>query len=57
MAYYNPLAHLLALVRAPLLGDAPTSIDWSWSFTTLFIATAAAIAALALYRKRVIFWL
>jgi ABC-type polysaccharide/polyol phosphate export permease len=57
MAYYNPLAHLLAIVRAPLLGHSPNPSDWSWSFATFFVSLAAAMVVLALYRKRVIFWL
>lgn len=57
MAYYNPLAHLLAIVRAPLLGHAPNPSDWSWSFGAFFVSLGAAIVVLALYRKRVIFWL
>jgi ABC-type polysaccharide/polyol phosphate export permease len=57
MAYYNPLAHLLAVVRAPLLGHAPLPSDWSWAFGTFVVSLAAAFVVLALYRKRVIFWL
>jgi ABC-2 type transport system permease protein/lipopolysaccharide transport system permease protein len=57
MAQYNPFAHLLAIVREPLLGHAPSMNDWTWAISTLIISTVAAIAVLSLYRKRVIFWL
>jgi ABC-2 type transport system permease protein/lipopolysaccharide transport system permease protein len=57
MVMYNPFAHLLAIVRDPLIGQAPSMNDWSWSISTLIASTIAAIVVLALYRKRVIFWL
>jgi ABC-2 type transport system permease protein/lipopolysaccharide transport system permease protein len=57
MVMYNPFAHLLAIVREPLIGHAPTASDWTWAIAILFASTATAIAVLALYRKRVIFWL
>lgn len=57
LAHYNPLAHLVALVREPLLGRAPHPADWSWSIGTLFVSFALAVIVLAAYRKRVIFWL
>jgi ABC-type polysaccharide/polyol phosphate export permease len=57
MAEYNPLAHLLAIVREPLLGHAPSMNDWIWSIGAFLVSTAAAILVLALYRKRVVFWI
>jgi ABC-type polysaccharide/polyol phosphate export permease len=57
MAEYNPFAHLLAIVREPLLGHAPSMSDWSWSICTFMVSAAAAIIVLALYRKRVVFWI
>jgi ABC-type polysaccharide/polyol phosphate export permease len=54
---YNPLAHELELIRQPLLGHAPTAANWIWSFGLMGILVVVAIIALALYRKRVVFWL
>ena len=54
---YNPLAHLLEIVREPLLGRAPAPVHWVWSIATLGAVATLAILLLALYRKRVVFWL
>ena len=53
----NPLAHLLELVREPLLGRAPTALDWDWGFGILIVQAVLAWLVLALFRKRVVFWL
>lgn len=54
---YNPFAHMIALVREPLLGGAPTLNDWlvvlaiaafGWIGTFLFFAR---------FRARVVYWL
>ncbi len=53
----NPLAHMLALVRAPLLGAMPEPLDWAvtvgvaaggWIFAFLFFAR---------FRARIPYWL
>jgi ABC-type polysaccharide/polyol phosphate export permease len=54
---YNPFTHLVALIRQPLLGHAPSMADWSWGLgwtAGAFVLTYVLIAA---FRKRVIFWL
>ena len=57
LAKYNPMAHLLGIVRDPLLGIYPPRQDWEWSIATMVVAALAATAMLALFRKRVVFWL
>ncbi len=57
MIKYNPFAHLLAIVREPLLGRAPAPQDWTWSLATLLVSLVAAVVVLALFRKRAVFWL
>ncbi len=57
LAKYNPMAHLVGLVRDPLLGIAPPRQDWEWSIATLVVAAAIAVVMLSLFRKRVVFWL
>lgn len=53
----NPFTHVVALARAPLLGEAPTLTDWlvvaalaivGWAFTILFFAR---------FRARIVYWL
>jgi ABC-type polysaccharide/polyol phosphate export permease len=57
LADYNPFAHMLALVREPLLGGTPTTNDWlvvlalsaaGWAFTFAFFAR---------FRARIVYWL
>jgi ABC-type polysaccharide/polyol phosphate export permease len=54
---YNPLAHLLELVRGPLLGHAPRLLDWEWGFGMLGVQLVIVIVMLMLFRKRVVFWI
>ena len=53
----NPFTHVIALARAPLLGEAPTPTNWlvvaglavaGWAFTILFFAR---------FRARIVYWL
>ena len=53
----NPFAHLLELVRQPLLGKAPDLIHWEWGLGMMVVLSVVAVTLLALYRKRVVFWL
>jgi ABC-type polysaccharide/polyol phosphate export permease len=54
---YNPLAHLLEIVRQPLLGH-PAPLQYLSGSLIIFACSAvAAIVSLMLYRRRVVFWL
>ena len=53
----NPFAHLLELVRQPLLGRAPALLHFEWGFGLMVLLTGVVITMLTLYRKRVVFWL
>ena len=53
----NPFAHLLELVRQPLLGRQPTLLHFEWGLGLMAVLAAVVITMLALYRKRVVFWL
>ncbi len=54
---YNPFAHLLELVRGPLLGRAPLLVNWEWGFGLLAVQALIVIVMLTLFRKRVVFWI
>jgi ABC-type polysaccharide/polyol phosphate export permease len=54
---FNPLAHLFEIVRAPLLGAAPSA--FSWAVSSLLAALGLVLAAV-LYRRahaRIPFWI
>jgi ABC-type polysaccharide/polyol phosphate export permease len=53
----NPFAHLLELIRQPVLGHVPSLIHWEWGIGLMFVLGAIAVTMLTLYRKRIVFWL
>ncbi len=53
----NPLAHQVELLRAPLMGHAPALADWIWTLGTAGVLALIALILLAMFRKRVVFWL
>lgn len=53
----NPFTHQVELLRAPLTGHAPALIDWCWTLGTIGVLAVVALTLLALFRKRVVFWL
>ena len=57
LALLNPFAHQLELVRQPLLGHVPLLVHWEWGIAEMVFLFVVATVVLALYRKRVVFWL
>lgn len=53
----NPLYHLLQLVRAPLLGQAPTFNNWTFTLLLAAIGWTMTILFFGRYRKRIAYWL
>ena len=53
----NPFAHMLELIRQPLIGRAPALIHYEWGIGLMVSLSLVAVALLALYRKRVVFWI
>jgi len=53
----NPLYHLLQLIRAPLLGQWPTPLNWIASLAILFAAMLFAVITLAASRRKIFLWL
>ena len=57
VAEYNPLYHLIEVVRAPVLGD-PTHINsWIWSIGLAVFGFALAQWMMFRFRNRVAYWL
>ncbi|QOD64140.1 ABC transporter permease [Brucella anthropi] len=54
---WNPFFHLIELVRAPLLGTAPTMLDWGFTITLAIVGWTVAIVFFGRYRWRVAYWL
>jgi len=53
----NPFAHLLELIRQPILGHTPLMVHWEWGIGLMFVLGATVVTMLTFYRKRVVFWL
>ena len=54
---YNPFAHLLELIRQPLLGRVVPAEHWIFSLGFLGTLALVAVIMMALYRRRIVFWL
>ncbi|TIQ29124.1 MAG: ABC transporter permease [Mesorhizobium sp.] len=54
---WNPFFHLIQLVRAPLLGSAPTELNWIIAIGMLFVGWIAAIYIFGRFRNRIAYWL
>ena len=57
IAEYNPLYHIIEIVRAPLLGRPVAAQSWLWVGAMLVIGFAAAQFLMNRYRSRVPYWL
>jgi ABC-type polysaccharide/polyol phosphate export permease len=53
----NPFAHLLEILRQPFLGQAAPLFNWYAAIGITIFAGFLAMLSIALFRKRVIFWL
>lgn len=53
----NPFYHLLSVVRDPLLGAAPTSLNWIVSIAFAVIGWCITILFLSRYKARIAYWL
>jgi ABC-type polysaccharide/polyol phosphate export permease len=57
IAEYNPFTHMLALVREPLLGGAPTLEDWLVVLILTVVGWIGTFLFFARFRARIIYWL
>lgn len=53
----NPFYHLLALVREPLLGNAPSFSNWIMSSSLCLLGWIVSIKLFDKYRSRIAYWL
>jgi ABC-type polysaccharide/polyol phosphate export permease len=53
----NPFYHLLEIVRAPLLGQAPSDLSWIVSLSLAIIGWIVALAFYGRYKCRIAYWL
>jgi ABC-type polysaccharide/polyol phosphate export permease len=54
---FNPFYHLINIVRAPLLGEAPSSLSWTVAILMALFGWTATLAFFGRYYKRIPYWL
>jgi homopolymeric O-antigen transport system permease protein len=54
---YNPLTHMIALLRAPLIGSAPTIENWLVTLSVAVFGWIGTFLFFARFRARVVYWL
>ena len=57
VAQFNPLYQLIAVVRNPLLGEAPTELNWLAAALITSVGWTIAILTLRKLRHRIVYWL
>ena len=53
---WNPLFHLIDIVRAPLLGELPSSLSWWVAVLMALIGWVVAIHFYQRYRHKIVYW-
>ncbi len=57
VAEYNPLYHIIELIRAPIIGRPLEAVSWVWAILSLMAGFYFAYRLLSRYRNRVAYWL
>ena len=57
IANINPLHHLIEVVRAPMLGEAPPVLSWVAVIVCAVVGWTVAILLLRRAARRLVFWL
>ena len=57
IADYNPITHMIALLRAPLLGESPSLNDWLVVLILAVVGWVGTFLFFARYRARIVYWL
>ena len=57
LAQFNPVYHVIALVREPLLGHAPAPLHWIAVVLITLAGWALTVAMLSKLRHRIVYWL
>lgn len=54
---FNPLYHFVSIIRQPLLGFAPTALNWEFAIGFSLFGVAVTVLLLAKNYRKIIFWL
>ena len=53
----NPLTHLVEVSRTPLLGEAPSLLNWVVAAALVVVGSAGTLAVFSRFRQRIPYWL
>lgn len=56
IAHYNPIFHLIEIVRAPILGQIPSQVSWFYTIFMLLIGFYVAQIIVTKYRDKISYW-
>jgi ABC-type polysaccharide/polyol phosphate export permease len=54
---YNPFTHLIEVVRTPLLGGAPSTLNWIVASGLIIVGGAGTLMVFSRFRQRIPYWL
>jgi homopolymeric O-antigen transport system permease protein len=57
IAHMNPFYHMIELIRAPMLGEVPSSLSWVVVLVCVALGWTVAVLLLLRTRRRLVFWL
>jgi ABC-type polysaccharide/polyol phosphate export permease len=57
LATYNPLYHLIAVVRDPMMGKIPGSLDWVVVVLITIFGWTLTLYVMSKFRHRIVYWL
>jgi len=57
IAHYNPLYHLIEIVRAPMNGEAVDPVSWVWAIGLVVVGFGIAQLLMKSYRHKLSYWL
>ena len=57
LAELNPLYHLIAVIREPLLGQAPEPLHWLFVIVMTIAGWSLTILMLTKFRQRIVYWI
>src|SRR5262249_48052213 len=57
MAEFNPVYHMIEVIRAPLLGGQPELLSWLVAAAVIVVGSTAATALFRRVSHRIVYWL
>jgi lipopolysaccharide transport system permease protein len=57
LVQFNPLYHLISVVREPLLGETPAAVHWLVVIGITIAGWTVAIQMLTRFRHRIVYWI